>query len=295
MNEYEDHNNLDIRVYLDGELRDQELEEFRAHLSQCPACRQEVVAEEELSRLLKQSQPLEAAPRALRQRVAEIIGGASSPAGNTPARLRQGVLKILARPLQFANRRFRNLQLITAVIVLIVAGCLLLPAIVQKARADGYIDAATDAHRSLVAGRLPLEIQSDVSDVVTGWFAGKVPFDFRLPSSGETRNRTAVYRLVGGRLVNYKEGYAALVSYQMQKQRISLLVASSKSARAYGGEEVPVNGLVFHYTKRENLNIISWTNHGLTYALVSSLPGSGKQSCLVCHQSVPNGGRFSAH
>ena len=41
-----------------------------------------------------------------------------------------------------------------------------------------------------------------------------------------------VYRLTGGRLVNYKDGYAALVSYQMQQQTISLLVSSSKSAAA---------------------------------------------------------------
>jgi hypothetical protein len=101
-----------------------------------------------------------------------------------------------------------------------------------------------------------------------------------------------VYRLTGGRLVNYKDGYAALVSYQMQQQTISLLVSSSKSATAAGGEEVPSGGIVFHYSKRLGFAVITWSTHGLTYALVSSLPGSGRQSCMVCHQNTVNGGHF---
>jgi hypothetical protein len=96
-------------------------------------------------------------------------------------------------------------------------------------------------------------------------------------------------------LVNYKGGYAALVSYQMQQQTISLLVASSKSPVVAGGEEVPSGGIVFHYSKQANFTVITWSTHGLTYALVPSLPGSGRQSCMVCHQNMADGDRFSAH
>lgn len=94
--------------------------------------------------------------------------------------------------------------------------------------------------------------------------------------------------------MNYKGGHAALVGYQMQQQKISLLVASSTSAVAAGGEEVPSGGIVFHYNKRASFNVIIWSNHGLTYALVSSLPGSGRQSCLVCHQDMAEGAHFNA-
>jgi hypothetical protein len=122
--------------------------------------------------------------------------------------------------------------------------------------------------------------------VVTAWFAGKVPFTFRLPSSAEESEHQQLYRLTGGRLVNYKGGCAALVAYQMQRQKVSLLVSSSRSAVAAGGGEVLSAGILFHYRKQASFNVITWSNLGLTYALVSSLPGSGRQSCLVCHQNM---------
>ncbi len=77
-----------------------------------------------------------------------------------------------------------------------------------------------------------------------------------------------------------------LVAYQAKQQKISLLVTSSHAAVAAGGEEVDSGGIAFHYSKQGIFNTIAWSNHGLTYALVSSLPGSGRQSCLVCHESM---------
>ena len=38
-----------IQLYLDQELSGQDLDEFRAHLEECPACRMELEAEAELS------------------------------------------------------------------------------------------------------------------------------------------------------------------------------------------------------------------------------------------------------
>jgi hypothetical protein len=87
----------------------------------------------------------------------------------------------------------------------------------------------------------------------------------------------------------------ALVAYQLQQQKISLLVTSSRSIVAAGGQEVASSGIVFHYRKQASFNVITWSNHGLTYALVSSMPGSGRQSCLVCHQNMGDGAHFTAH
>jgi len=58
-----------ILRYLDQELYGQELLQFRTHLVECGTCKQEIEAEEELSRLLHRAQPLYAAPTALRDRV----------------------------------------------------------------------------------------------------------------------------------------------------------------------------------------------------------------------------------
>jgi mycothiol system anti-sigma-R factor len=58
-----------LQRYLDQELRAQELVQFLAHLEQCERCREDLEAEEELSRLLHRARPLYTAPESLRNRV----------------------------------------------------------------------------------------------------------------------------------------------------------------------------------------------------------------------------------
>ena len=70
------------------------------------------------------------------------------------------------------------------------------------------------------------------------------------------------------------------------KRSRSLLIASEKSVVVAGGEEVRSGNLTFHYQSEANFEVITWTNHGLAYALVSSLVGSPQHSCLVCHQNM---------
>jgi mycothiol system anti-sigma-R factor len=283
-----------IQLYLDNELTGQELEDFRAHLEECEACRAELEAEERLSALLHRSRPLYFAPDALRERVLQAAESSPAFIPYSPVGLRKRITRVLARPLQSASHRVNNWGALVASILLVAVGLLLVPGILRQSSANSYIEAAVAAHRSFLNGNLPLEVQSGSPSVVTAWFAGKVPFTFHLPSSAEESGHEQVYRLTGGRLVNYKGEYSALVGYQVQQQKISLLVASSRSAVSAGGEVVPSGGIVFHYNKRANFNVITWSNHGLTYALVSELPGSGRQSCLVCHQNMGDGDHFSA-
>jgi anti-sigma factor RsiW len=263
-----------IQLYVDGELNDQDLEAFHAHLARCADCQIELKAEEELSALLRRTRPLYSASDTLHASVLKIFE--SGPAIGSRAQVASWVA--------FA-----------AATLLVAAGLLFLPALRKQLDAARYIDTAIAAHRSFVSGGLPLEIQSGSPKVITSWFTGKVPFTFRLPNSAEHLERQPVYQLTGGRLVTYKGGYAALVAYQMQQQKISLLVSSTSSAVAAGGEEVSAGGVQFHYRKQADLNIVTWSNHGLTYALVSSLSGSGRQSCMVCHQDMPDGNTFSAN
>jgi mycothiol system anti-sigma-R factor len=282
-----DYYGMNIQLYLDKELTGQDLEEFHAHLEECPICRTELEAEEALSGLLHRSRPLYSAPDALRKRVIQVAELLLSTATAAPVRLRERIANIL-------NVNRPSWPVLVTAILLVAVGLLLGPGILRQWRANGYIETAVAAHRSFLGGSLPLEIQSESPSIVTAWFAGKVPFTFRLPNSAEESGYEQLYRLAGGRLVNYKGGYAALIAYQAQQQKISLLVSSSRSAVAAGGEEVPSGGIVFHYSRQASFNIITWSTHGLTYALVSSLPGSGRQSCLVCHQSMSDDDRFSA-
>ena len=63
-----------ILLYLDNELRGQELEYLLAHLGNCTDCRRLLEEERALSNLLHRTRPLYTAPESLRARIAAAAG-----------------------------------------------------------------------------------------------------------------------------------------------------------------------------------------------------------------------------
>jgi anti-sigma factor RsiW len=284
-----------VPLFLDDELRGDELQDFRKHLMVCTDCKEFLAQEQALSQLLHRTRPLYQAPEALCTRVSSIISSEVHSSVYAPERLRRRILQILASPLRsVAQPTFRWKQLVGVGLVTAPV-FLFIPPIVQLARANAFVEAAAATHRSYLEGNLPMEIHTSSSDAVTAWFAGKVPFHFQLPESQQPLNGPQIYQLNGSRLVNYRGGYAALATYEMRGDKISLLVVPTTSARAEGGEEIQSGRLTFHDHTVGGFKVITWSNHGLTYALVSSLPGSGRQSCLVCHQDLADHVKFSHH
>jgi mycothiol system anti-sigma-R factor len=289
-----DEHRANILLYLDNELRGKELEDFRAHILVCEECRSQLEEEQALSDLLHRSRPLYAAPETVRNRVSTVMlkEGTSSAEDilEFPRKSAWSDWSQTIRNFLFRAPAWRALAAAVPVIVL----CLIfVPAIVHQARAASYVDAALAAHQSYVKGSLPLEFQSDSPEAVTAWLAGKLPFHFQLPTSQQRGDGKPSYRLTGARLVSYKNSRIALVSYEMNAEKITLLVASNESAAAAGGDIVRSNGLVFHYHNKSGYRVITWMNEGRTYALVSSLPGSAGQPCLVCHQNMADQNKFN--
>jgi anti-sigma factor RsiW len=68
MRDYDDCR-VGVHPYFDGEIKGQELKQFRHHLSRCEACQTELKVITELSRLLHRSRPLYSAPNDLRNRL----------------------------------------------------------------------------------------------------------------------------------------------------------------------------------------------------------------------------------
>jgi anti-sigma factor RsiW len=170
-----------IELYLDKELIGPDLEEFRAHLEACAACRLELELREELVHLLHRSRPLYSAPDALRRQVMQTTELFPSSTPYAPPHLRKRVLKILARPVQYAGGGLPRWPMLVAAVLLVAAGLLPIPGILQQASANIYIEAAVAAHRSSLNGSLTLEIKSESPSAVTAWFAGKVPSTFDFP------------------------------------------------------------------------------------------------------------------
>jgi hypothetical protein len=145
---------------------------------------------------------------------------------------------------------------------------------------------AVGTHKRYVRGQLPLEIASASPLDVSDWFSGKVSFGFKLPNYQETSGQERLYELLGARLVGYSNDYAAYVAYRMGDRPISLVVTSAAIATPAGGQEIASRGLTFHFEMISGLKVITWSDRGLTYALVSDLEERGQQSCVVCHEGT---------
>lgn len=279
-------NTGDLMLYLDNELKGEELMKFLAHLKICADCRASLDEQLALSASLHQVRPLYSASPELRERVARL----ARPQSRTIAgRIFQGAGFKVVLP----DALIPRWKVLVPAVLGMMLCFLLISNQMREVRASEYVSAALSAHREYLSGQLPLQIRTDSPEAVTGWLAGKVSFPLRLPDSQRQADGKPTYRLLGASIVAYKGSQAGLVTYEVpQRESISLLVASSKNAAIGGGEEVRSGDLVFHQRVDQGYQVITWSNHGLVYALVSRAAGSAYGSCLICHQSMPDRDTF---
>ena len=280
--------------YLDNDLQGQELEDFRLHLESCAGCRAHLEAEKALSQTLHRSRPLYSAPAALRERVAAAVVQQAVP-DNIPDQVDQRALRMFGKRLAGTLERLSSWRVLAPAAVVLALCLAIVPETVRHVQAASYVEAAVETHRAFLDGNLPSGLRSNSPEAVTAWFAGKVPFAFRLPAAEPVPKENPAYRLTGAALVKYKGSPAALVMYETQNDKITLLVDPSSSAVVAGGDEVRSGKLTFHYHNESSFRVITWANHGLSYALVSSVSGPARASCLVCHQSMADRSDFKAH
>lgn len=271
--------------YLDHDLQGQELADFRTHLETCAHCRASLEAEQALSRLMHRSRPLYSAPAALRSRISSTVLQ-HSESESARRGFYRGALQMLRGGLVDPARRVLSMRVLALAALVLGVLFAFVPDVVRQVRAASYVETAVTAHRSYVDGNRPLKFHSSSPEVVTAWLKDRVPFPFQLPNAQPPPNSAPAYRLAGASLVSYRGNPVASVIYEKESQIISLLVASSKSAVVAGGDEIRFGDLTFHYRTNDGFKVITWSNHGLSYALVSTVSGSARESCLVCHESM---------
>jgi anti-sigma factor RsiW len=145
---------------------------------------------------------------------------------------------------------------------------------------------AVNAHRQHAQGNLTLDVRSDSQQTLNEWFKAKSQFPLALPASPAPPGEERPYRLEGARLVQVGGKPAAYIAYRMQTGPVSLIVAPDSVAVASGGVEVDSKKLRFHYTRVAGYKVVTWSVHGLTYALVSQEGNRTQQSCMVCHSAM---------
>lgn len=279
-----------LALYLDDELHNGERDDFEAHLQSCAACHQLHETERQEIEAIRAAQPLYTAPPELRARLTSLLNETPAPFV-APHPLRQRIQQIL-RPNETPAFVFRPARMFALAAVLCVAVFAGFWALVLQRNATAlpapseFAQMAVDTHVRRVRGQLPLEIASASPAEISAWFAGKVSFSLKLPNYQEASGQVRLYNLEGARLVGFRNDYAALVAYDMDKHPITLVVTANGVAMPAGGEQVVSKGLRFHYDTLNGWKVITWADRGLTYALVSDLAGRGQQSCIVCHEGT---------
>ena len=252
-----------VTAYVDDELVGEDRAAFESHLARCPACRALLEDEQTVAGLLRSAHPLPVAPAALRARIEALA----------------------TRP---ARARFPWLVAVAATLVVAVGAAFLAYGPSRTSRPEPTSELATlaaDTHLRYARGQLPLEVETERPEQISRFFSGRVPFRLALPDYPVGPGEQKFYRLEGGRLVSFKKDYAAYVAYRMDDAPLSLLVTSSSQVTPRGGEVVTSGSLTFHLEEVSGLQVITWSDKGLTYALASDTSVSGARSCMVCHGS----------
>lgn len=156
---------------------------------------------------------------------------------------------------------------------------------------EKFAEFAVNTHRQHARGKLPLDLRSASLQDLNEWLKAKSPFSVSLPASPIDSGEERPYYLQGAQLVRVDGKAAAFIVYQvktatLQTTSSSLMVTPDSVAVASGGTQVSFKKVTFHYSTVEGYKVVTWSVHGLTYALVSEEGNSTQRSCMVCHSAM---------
>jgi anti-sigma factor RsiW len=176
---------------------------------------------------------------------------------------------------------------------LVPAGALLvLIALVSAGRSRAQLSGmelaefAANAHQQHFQRKMALDLRSDSQQVLNEWLHAKSEFPLALPASSDVPREGLPYRLEGARMVNIRDKTAAYIAYRTGANPASLVVTPVSAAVATGGVEAAFNKVTFHYYTIHDYKVVTWSVHGLTYALVSEEGNKTQRSCMVCHSEM---------
>jgi anti-sigma factor RsiW len=178
--------------------------------------------------------------------------------------------------------------LIPAIMLMVTIGVLGLSLSLSPAPLSGskFAEFAVSTHRQHAQGILPLDVRLDSQQMLNQWLSAKSPFPLALPASPAAPGEERPYRLEGARLMPVAGKSAAYIAYQAQTGLVSLIVTPDSVAAASGGVEVDFKKVSFHYRTVRSYKVVTWSLHGLTYALVSQEGNRTQRSCMICHSAM---------
>jgi anti-sigma factor RsiW len=220
-----------LDTYLDGELPEEEMRSFGAHLRDCRSCSADALA------------------RVQMKRAVHVAGKRFTPSAEFRSRVEQ----------KLAPKPQRNLWLawvLAAAVAVIVAVVLSSNYGVNRSAQNQVFSEIADLHVATLASSSPVDVVSTDRHTVKPWFQGKIPFAFNLPELQSTE-----FTLLGGRMTYLDQTPGAHLIYDVRKHHISVFIFPEESLRARLDEKSVS-------PKKLPFNMETWSQSGLRYFVI---------------------------
>jgi anti-sigma factor RsiW len=221
-----------LDTYLDGEVPEEEMRTFDAHVRGCSSCSADALARVQLKRAI------------------QAAGRRYTPSAEFRKRMAR---KIASKP----RRSFvLGWTLATAAAVILVAGALTSAYLGTRSGRDQVFSEIADLHVATLASSSPVDVVSTDRHTVKPWFQGKIPFAFNLP---ELQN--SEFTLLGGRMTYLDQAPGAHLIYDLRKHHISVFVFQERSLPTKLGDRCLS-------PKQQPFNLETWSQGGLRYFVI---------------------------
>ena len=221
-----------LDTYVDGELPDDEMRSFVAHVRTCPSCSADALARVQMKRAIQTSGKRFAPSAAFRSRIQQSISPRRPPI-------------------------FRIAWMFAAAAAILVVGAILTsPYLVHPSGRDHIFSEIADLHVETLASSTPVDVLSTDRHTVKPWFQGRIPFAFNLPELQNTD-----FSLLGGRITYLEQSPGAHLIYDVRKHHISVFIFQDR----------PLPGGVDAYSlfsKKQPFNVKTWAQDGLRYLVI---------------------------
>lgn len=196
----------DLNALADGELAAEQFARVQRHLTACPACTSEALAQSLLKSATARAGRRYARPTNLQQRMQQL--SAQHATQPEPS-------------MQRARRRRTWTWAAVAAMLLIGAALFFSGRNDRRASAEyaALVTEVSDQHIATLAANSPPEVISSDRHTVKPWFQGKIPFSFNLPT-----DLPADTTLDGANLTYLHSQPTAQLLYSIGKHRVSIFV-----------------------------------------------------------------------
>jgi anti-sigma factor RsiW len=220
-----------LDTYLDGEVPEEEMRTFDAHVRSCPSCSSDALARVQMKRAI------------------QAAGRRYTPSAEFRKRMQH---KIAVKPRRSFGLGWTFAAAAAAIMVVGVTSVYL----GTRSGRDQVFSEIADLHVAALASSSPVDVISTDRHTVKPWFQGKIPFAFNLP---ELQN--SEFALLGGRMTYLEQTPGAHLIYDVRKHHISVFVFQERSLPARLDEN-PIS------PKRQPFNMETWSQGGLRYFVI---------------------------